>query len=226
MDDFPSNSDRSKDETAPEQKIVPVAETKKMDKVVEGEVIRRKKPLGRKFKELFIGGSASMVGEYILYDILIPAIKDTIADVTTQGVERMMFGEVRSSSRRISSRRGRDNYTNYTDYTKRSQHKPPWETDRRPDPRRDRRKPPGRYDFDEIIIPSRAEAEKVIDRLFEVVSKYESASVADLYELLGISSGSYMDNKWGWYDIRGADLVVRTTRGYLLNLPDPEPLNQ
>ena len=70
---------------------------------------------------------------------------------------------------------------------------------------------------------NRAEAEEVIDRLFELVSIYESATVADLYELVGLSS-THTDHKWGWTDLMGAG-VSRIRGGYLLDLPDPEPLD-
>lgn len=78
------------------------------------------------------------------------------------------------------------------------------------------------HNFDEIVLQSRTEAEEVVDRLFEVVSRYGSASVADLYELVGLSS-THTDNKWGWDDLQGAG-VSRVRGGFLLDLPEPEPL--
>jgi hypothetical protein len=80
-----------------------------------------------------------------------------------------------------------------------------------------------RHNFDEIVLDDRAEAEEVIDRLFDLVSRYESASVADLYELVGLAS-SHTDHKWGWSDLHGAG-VSRIRGGYLLDLPEPEPLD-
>ena len=79
------------------------------------------------------------------------------------------------------------------------------------------------HNFDEIILATRHEAEEVIDRLFDLISRYETATVADLYELVG-EDRSYTDDKWGWTDIRGAG-VQRVRNGYLLNLPRPEPLD-
>jgi hypothetical protein len=78
-----------------------------------------------------------------------------------------------------------------------------------------------RHNFDEIVLDQRAEAEEVIDRLFDVVNRYESATVADLYELVGLSS-THTDNNWGWTDLTGAG-VSRIRGGYLLDLPEPEP---
>ena len=57
----------------------------------------------------------------------------------------------------------------------------------------------------------------------ELISMYGLVSVADLYELVGIT-GSYTDNKYGWYDIRSAS-VVRVRDGYLLKFPKAIPLN-
>ena len=82
---------------------------------------------------------------------------------------------------------------------------------------------PAKHDFDEIVLDQRAEAEEVIDRLYDVVSRYESATVADLYDLVGLPS-THTDHKWGWTDLRGAG-VSRIRDGYLLDLPDPEPLD-
>ena len=79
-----------------------------------------------------------------------------------------------------------------------------------------------RHDFDEIVLDSRVEAEAVIDRLFDLVSRYESATVADLYEIVGLSS-THIDHKWGWTDLRGAG-VSRIRDGYLLDLPEPHSL--
>ena len=79
------------------------------------------------------------------------------------------------------------------------------------------------HDFDEIILASRVEAEEVIDRLFDLVSRYESATVADLYEMVGVT-GNFTDDKWGWTNIRGAG-VTRVRNGFLLDLPRPEPLD-
>jgi hypothetical protein len=213
MEDYPPNSDHAKEEPATEP-------AKKVEKVIEGEVIRRKKPLSKKFSEIFIGGDSRSVGSYILYDVFIPAAKDTLADMMSQGVERMLFGETRSTSRRPYHRRnGGSGYVSYNQYSRQT---PPWD-DRREPSRGPNRKARATHDFDEIILPNRSDAEGVIDRLFELVSKYESATVADLYELVGITE-SYTDGKWGWTDIRGAG-VTRVRNGYLLDLPRPEPLN-
>src|SRR5690349_11081549 len=86
--DFPSNSHnvvgKSPKKGKPEKKI---------EKVVEGAVIARQKPLGRKFKDIFFGGDVKSAARYITMDVLLPAFKNMIVDATTKGVERVVFGE-------------------------------------------------------------------------------------------------------------------------------------
>lgn len=211
--EFPSN--RHKDKEAPEPKKV---EEKKVAQVVQSEVVRRKKPLSRRFTETFIGGDAKSVWGFITLDVLIPAAKDMIADAVSQGVERMIFGEARSTSRRTGRRPGDSGpYISYNRYSSSASRR--GRQDRSPELSRRAR---ASHDFDEIILATRAEANEVLERLFDLVSKYESATVADLYDLVGVT-GSYTDDKWGWFDLRGAD-VTRVRHGYLLDLPKPEPL--
>ena len=71
-------------------------------------------------------------------------------------------------------------------------------------------------------MASRTEAAEVIDRLFGLVERYGSASVADLYDMLDINKYP-VDERWGWIDLRGAT-VTHVRNGYLLDLPKPEPI--
>lgn len=209
--EFPSNrhKERAKNEK-PEEKQV--------QKVIQTEVVRRKQPLGKRLAQTFVGGDARSVWGYVAFDVLIPAAKDMFADAVSQGVERMIFGEVRSTSRR-TGRRPNDPYISYNRYSGGMRRQEPDRGSRQTISRRAR----ASHDFDEIILSTRVEADEVIDRLFDLIAKYESATVADLYDLVGIS-GSYTDDKWGWLDLRGGG-VTRVRNGYLLDLPKPEPLD-
>lgn len=223
MVDYPSNS--STPRPSPDEKK-PVEETapNKVEKIVEGNVIRRKKPLGRRFAETFIGGNAKTVLAYIVFEVLVPAAKDTIADVVTQGIERTLYGDARSTTRRGGGgyRPGRSEYVAYNRYATPGSSQGS-RTREREDPRMSQR---GRaaHDFDEIILDSIGEANEVIEQLIELISRFERATVADLYDLVGIDS-THTDYKWGWTDLRGAR-ATRVGRGYLLDLPQPEPMGR
>lgn len=212
MDDFPSNS-YNKVSKQPE-KVKENAEPKpEVEKVISGEVVRRKKPLGKRVAETFGGDDMKSVWSYVVMEVMIPAAKDMIVDATSQGIERMIFGEVRARGSRPSSRG-----SNYTPYNRYSSNVRKEEPSRSISPR-------GRsaHNFDEIVLPTRVEAEEVIERLYDLVSKYDIATVADLYSLVGIKP-QYTDEKWGWTDLRGLG-ATRIRNGYLIDIPRPEPID-
>lgn len=207
--DYPTNSHKQKKEEKVEPK-------KKVEQVTRGEVTRRKKPLGKRMAETFVGGDTKGVWSYVLLDVLVPAAKDMVSDAVSTGVERMLFGDNYRGGRRPRGSGRPPSYTSYNRYS-------PMGGREREEPRALSRRGRASHDFDEIILETRVEAEEVVDRLFDLVSRYEMATVADLYDLVGVS-GSYTDDKWGWTDIRGAG-VTRVRNGYLLDLPRPEPLD-
>lgn len=205
---YPGNSEKGKN---PNLKALEGADPKTdrtpNEKVVSGTVTRRKKPLSE------IGSNSHGLFEHILNEVLLPAAKNMLSDAVSQGIDRLLFGESRS--------RNSNNKSGYTSYNRVPMNRNiPGSTynDRRDMSRQSR----ANHNFDEIILADRAEADEVIERLRDLVDRYEQATVNDLYELIGIT-GSFTDDKWGWTDLRSAG--VRTTRGgYLLNLPRTEPL--
>lgn len=217
MDVFPANSHSSKIVTQPTTREA--VEEKKVEKVVTGTVIQRKTPLSKKFMSTFFGGDAKGVIGYVFQEVLLPAAKDTITDVVSQGIERMVYGESRSTSRRTGHRPS--GYAGYTSYNRYS-----GPAAARPDPRQKpgpSQKARANHDFGEIILPTRAEATDVIDSCFDLIAKYEVVTVADVWTLCG-ATPQFTDENWGWTDIRGFG-VTRITNGYLLDLPKPEPLD-
>lgn len=78
----------------------------------------------------------------------------------------------------------------------------------------------------EIIIENRAEAVAVIDGLAKQITTRGVATVADLYALIG-ETGHFYDQHWGWTASLLATADVREGPiGFLLDLPDPEPLGR
>ena len=201
-DVFPGNSQRDK-KTAPEEK--------KVTRVTTAEPIRRKKGLGRKLKSIFFNGDPKATASFIVQSVLIPAAKDMIVDAASEGVQKLVRGD--SYRRRTGPSSGPQGYVAYN-----RMGRPPGVAEARPM----RRPARARHDFDEIVLQSRQEAETVIEQLYEIISKYDTATVSDLYDLVGIR-GTHVDHKWGWTDMRGAG-VVRVRDGFLLELPDVQPM--
>lgn len=221
MEDFPANSQRAR--TAHREEPEPkIAESKKLKKVVEGEVVRRKKPLGKRLKESFLGGDGQTVRDYLIEDIILPNFRDLIIDVVNGGVERMVLGDSRASHRRGGSPRfghatGRVNYNGFS--------QSPVGRGAREDPRPPMsRRARAAHDFEEIVLDSRTEAEMVLSTLYDALERYEQVTVADLLELVGISS-NFTEMRYGWTDLHGSR-IEHIRGGYLLNLPRPELLER
>lgn len=199
--DYKGNSHRGKEETSTE--VVP---TKKVERVATGKT--RKKNEVRKLTDAFISEDVHSVKDYILQDVLIPAVKKAVVEMVESGIYMLIYGESKAKSRdsRQNSR------VSYTKYYQRDQ-----------DYERGTRTRVRGYDYDDIILDTRRDAEEVLDRMQDLVDTYGMVSVADLYDLVGIS-GSYTDNKYGWVHLRGAD-VQRVRDGYLLKLPKALPFD-
>ena len=197
IEDFKPNSFKSKQGNAEEKPV------SKIKRVASGTTKVREKSLGSKFKDTFIGEEIKDAKSYIIFDVIVPSIKEMIVDTVENAVE-MIFGVGgRSHRSRVSKSSETVSYQAYYKSNK--------------DTVRSRREERGAYDYKEIIKETRGEAEDVIDILLEVLSEYQQVTVADLYEACGIT-GNYTDNKYGWTDLRSA-YAKRVREGYLIVLP-------
>jgi hypothetical protein len=206
MQDFPANSQQAKATEAPREKLKPVT---------SAETVRRKKGLGRQFKQTFFSGTARDAAEYMVTDVVVPAIRDMLYDAMQSGIDRLIYGEKSSHRPRSSSIMSPN--VGHVNYAGISANKPPQQ--QRTLSRRSR----ARHSLEELVIPSHQEANEVLDRMYDVLSRYGQVSVADLYELTGVRS-EHTDVKWGWTNLRGAKAVRLRQGGYLLDLPEPEAL--
>jgi len=188
----------------------PPASTTK--KIIKGEARRQKRGFGKKFSESFFGDDTRSVADYIIHDILVPAFKGTITDMISGGIEMLMFGERKG---RNTYRDRNQSYVSYSSYYGNNQNTQRHSS--RSQQREMSRNGRNRHDFDEIILESRGEAEEVLSHLVDNVIDYGVTSVADLYNLVGITP-NFTDEKYGWTDMRSAS-VTRTRGGYLINLP-------
>lgn len=200
--DLPPNSDKIKKTPAPEDR--------KVDQVTSEPAKLRKKSLGKKFKETFIGGDAKEAGKYAILNVLVPAAKDAVADALTQGFEKVIFGESRGGPRRRPPTGGNSGYVAYNRMS------------RGENPRSMSSRARANHDFGEIILPTRQDCDDVLDALFNIAGKYESVTVAELYDLVGIRSTS-VDRTWGWTDLRGTG-IAKVREGFMLDISDPEEL--
>ena len=194
---------------------IPKKEEKEVKKeikmITEAPAIVKKKSGLRRFRDDFIESEVADVKESIFMDIIMPAIKNTIADGISTFVDMMLFGDS-SRSRIGSTRSGAKRITSYNSIY-----------DSNPRNKVQTRKVRIGSEIDDIILGSRVDAERVVASLADDCEEYGMVSVADLYYRVGHQS-SYTDNKYGWTDISGYS-ITRVREGFLLRLPDPKPLD-
>lgn len=201
---LPSNSRKSKDVDA-----VSVPNTK-IQKVITGNAIKQKKSFVDKFAETFFGDDAKTVIQYVVWDVMIPAAKNTISDMVQTGVEMLLFGKTYGSR----TRRDRDkSFVSYGSFYSRG-------GDR--EKRSSRRGGRATSKFENVVLETREEAEEVLSAMVELVDLYNVVSVADLYALIGEES-DYTDDRYGWTSVSRAR-VDRVRDGYMIVLPRPMPI--
>lgn len=202
---YKPNSNRYKEE----QKQKEQTAEKRAEKVVTGVVTTKKKSGVRKFTEEFISEDAKNIKSYVLGEVLIPAIKKALCDIVTDGINMILYGGSRPGQKRTSG--DRPSYVNYSSRDTRAV-------------RDTRYNSSSGYSFEDIILESRAEAEEVLERMDELMDAYGLVRVADLKDLVGVS-GPYTDNKWGWTNIRSAEIVRVRDGGYWIKMPRAIPID-
>lgn len=192
------------------QKKQPPAE-RKVEKIVKGKVKTKKKSGVTKLADVFISEDANNVKSYVLMDVLVPAIKKAISDIVTDGIDMILYGGTGGGRRGNRTNASNVSYRKFYD-DRRDERRYSSNTGRR-----------AGYNYDDIILDTRSEAEHVLSRMDELIDTYGMVTVADLYDLVGIS-GEYTDNRYGWTNIRNAD-VVKVRDGWLIKLPKAFPLD-
>lgn len=221
FDSIQPNSDKERKRAAAAEKSSIDGTTSKKEKTTERErvkpvvkkdaVVSTKKPLGQRIKNAFISKDGEDIKTYIIRDWLIPGIKDGILDI----LSIMFFDEVREKR----SRRGRDRErTSYSSYYGSSRYSNSSSRSR------DRRyEDDDKVDYRNIILRERREAEKVVDEMCRRIEEDGQVTVADLLDLIDVSS-RYTDNNWGWTKTR--DIGIRRVRdGFLIDVAEARYLD-
>lgn len=206
--DYKPNSKKYKEEQAGKQS----AEKKKIEKVIRGTAKVKKKSELRKFTDNFISEDVDSVKTYVVRDVIIPSVIDLIEDIVVGGIRTLLRGDSGRRDSRNSRSYGSPSYVNYTRFS-----------DRRDDrSNRDNQTRRG-YGYDDIVVNSRADAEAVIEQMDGIIDTYGMVSVADLYDLVGMTS-NYTDNNYGWTNIRNAEPVRLRDGGWMIKMPKAIPI--
>lgn len=193
--DYTGNSHKSRDLVKKEK---PRAE-----KVIKGAAKVKKKSELQKLANIFIAEDIPNVKDYIVNDVIVPAIRKTLWDIVT-GSADMFFGNGRSSNKSY-----RSNKVSFRDYSTMSD---------------DKYKSRSTFEYDDITLDSKSECIAILTQMDEILDQYKVVTVLDYYDLAGVTMDSSSAN-YGWTDIRDAR-IVRTRDGYVIKFPRARPINK
>lgn len=190
-------------------------EKPKMKKVVNSKPTKVKRSLMGRLVEGVVGPDGlPSIGAYVNDEIVKPALKNIIYDSITSGLGRALG---------MDYRHPKGNQPPYgrphTDYRTR----PNTGGTRRPAQEEHHRTArPARYGVEEYIIEERFDASHVLQSLVENADRYDTVSVADYYDLIGMPT-TFTDNSYGWT----IDSITRATilpirGGYVIKFPPVE----
>lgn len=178
---------------------------------------RRKKSSLERLVKSFINDDSESVAEFIVYDILIPRIKDMLYEIVTGSSSRILYG----GDRARPSKPGYSNTSRYHD-SYRGKPSVPWRDDI-PETTRKVARSARSYSSDDVEVESREKGLEILHDMSNYIELYGDMPVAVLNDFCGISSEP-MDEKYGWTDISRA--AVRYIRGkWVIVMPKAEYLD-
>ena len=204
-DNLPDNSHKSRNEK--KELISEKKEEKRAEKVVHGKVKKKENGM-RKLTDIFISEDVTNVKDYIIFDVVVPALKKAVYDLIVGTLDMSLYGGRGNGSR---PKADKVSYRDYNDISRSGNRSG------------DRTRTASGYSYDDIVVETRGEAETVLSRMDEIMEEYSIVRVADLYDLVGVT-GDYTDNNYGWTNIRNAK-IVRVRDGYKIDMPRALPIH-
>lgn len=203
----------------------------KVQKIVTGEVVIPKKTLGEKFADTFFDGQFfKSLFRHAYRDLIVPNAQHVMFDVGKEILLGTIYrnGNVR---RVLDPQNLVSQFTMYQTPVSRPgmpgpssgypMQQLPMSTSR-----------PAAIDVSQrmssrngkvYLCSNKKDAEDTLEAMADIIdSEYKVVSVAEVCEMLGIEF-SHADNNYGWFAI-GDARITSTSNGFLLELPQPEPL--
>lgn len=194
-------------------------------KPIDGIAVIQKKPsLGKRINNSFGGQNFKTVGLVLLADVIVPNVKDLLMDLISEGGRQAIYGDSsrrRSASSNVVSSIVGGVRARQTSYNTMSQ-SPLVGNRTAGDTAITASRERSMFDFSGLTVPNRDMAEEVIERMGDPIQEFGRVTVADLYDLLGVTGNGFTDQKHGW-DAKGYSYfaIKKTRDGWILDLPTP-----
>jgi len=194
-----------------------LAKPEQTGKTIKGRATKKELSFGEKLKRSFVKEDAKDIGDYIVFDVLIPGLKRSFFDMVVGSISQMLgiqapYYDPQKRSKGYSgtsivpsdSRR-------YRDYTMARGNS---ETVRVSDRLRY-----DRHRITDVIFEYKEDAESLLEQMIDICDTYGWFSVFDFYDKAGIIEGNdYTNQNYGWHNVDGATIRFDGT-GYVIVLP-------
>lgn len=217
--DYQANSKKSKEQAEAKAEGRETASEKNLEQIpLQGDVIIKKRSLGRRFKDLLVQADLKGAAVYVVTDRMIPHIRNMIFDSGEAWLGRVIYRGKDPTKGNFPGAGYRVQYNNPIN----RQGYPPDPRYAPPVPLGPRSKGVGRSGQNDVILTSREDAQSVLTQLMDVIEQFECVSIFDLHEILGVPT-NHVEQKWGWNNLTGTP-IYPVQEGYLLALPPAEQI--
>lgn len=169
----------------------------------------------KKFGKRFFSEDAKTVGSHVAESVIIPTLQKLLSDAVKGAIDWIIYG---SKGSRQQTGVGTISYGSYYNRSGLVNTSPTYTN-----PMVSNAKPT-LYAVNEYVIPDMGMAEEVLIRMKEAIATFGMVSVADFYDLVN-QRANYTDQKWGWVDLRNAD-IIRVDNGYCIRFPKAQPIEK
>lgn len=169
-----------------------------------------------KFRESFVGNDVQSVGDYLIFSVLIPSVKNTLLSLINNGASMFLGGGPQQSSL-YSNQRSNGSYVSYNYVTRNSPsgYSSPSLYGNSP----------SASGLKNISWGSELEALNVLSDMRDYIYNANQVSVAKYYTLARIPGlrPDVMDGNWGWYNLDRAAVCLSSVEPgrWIIDLPRP-----
>lgn len=183
---------------------------KERKKVATGTI--KEKTFRQKVRDAFISDEVHDIKSYVVFDVIIPAIKETVRNLFVNSLDMALFGKVRKTAN--TEQRGGSTYIAYDRlYQSRGNDI---------QPRQQKGGAPLRVnELDRVVFKDKADAIDVLSYMMDNLEEYHVASIADFLSAADLPI-SPIHHKWGFYDLSTASVEeLPDGSGFFIRLPRP-----
>lgn len=180
------------------------------ESVVKGNVSIRQKSSLQKAIEVFFVKDVEDVKNYLIYDVLLPELKDALYNLINNGTQMFLYGNARNKRYPNSNGGIRISYNKCSESPK---------TDRVSSNTGIRNE----NKLDDVIFEERADAEEVLNSMVDILETYGTVSIAEFCELAN-RPDEYTDRKYGWSNLSTAEVRRMSGGGYYIKFPKAKML--